>query len=361
MPITRLNHAVLYVRDVERSEAFYTDVLGFRVLNVMPAASGRLPPGPRLDQRPRPRPLRDRRPAPAPRRPAGATVGLYHLAWEVDTLAELERLSQRLAERRRPRRRQRPRHDEEPLRPGSGRDRVRDRLDRPRRPARRRGRRGPQADRPARPRRRAGPLRRRDQGRRRHLPPGVPARERRRTMPSTTDSPVLQTVPLGAQWPTIDPFLFCAHHDDDYPAGDDAWRPRCRSTTASSAWTSPATDGWSMYHGRTRAGLPAAPAPRLRDGHLRAHRASSTTPTRSAPPPASGGATCSGSPPARASCTPRCSRCSTRPAQPARAVPDLAEPAGRRQDGRPVLHDAVGRRHPVVRRSTTTVAPPRSP
>ena len=33
-------------------------------------------------------------------------------------------------------------------------------------------------------------------------------------------------------------------------------------------------------------------------------------------------------------------------AQPARAVPDLAEPAGRRQAGRPVLHDAVGRGHP---------------
>ena len=31
MPITRLNHAVLFVRDVERSVAFYRDVLGFRV------------------------------------------------------------------------------------------------------------------------------------------------------------------------------------------------------------------------------------------------------------------------------------------------------------------------------------------
>ena len=29
---------------------------------------------------------------------------------------------------------------------------------------------------------------------------------------------VLQTVPLGQQWPTVDPFLFCAHHDDAYPA-----------------------------------------------------------------------------------------------------------------------------------------------
>ena len=29
MPIQRLNHAVLYVRDAQRSAAFYGDVLGF--------------------------------------------------------------------------------------------------------------------------------------------------------------------------------------------------------------------------------------------------------------------------------------------------------------------------------------------
>ena len=38
-------------------------------------------------------------------------------------------------------------------------------------------------------------------------------------MSTETASPVLQTFPLGAQWPTIDPFLFVAHHHDDYPAG----------------------------------------------------------------------------------------------------------------------------------------------
>ena len=32
MAITRLNHAVLYVRDAERSAGFYSDVLGFRRL-----------------------------------------------------------------------------------------------------------------------------------------------------------------------------------------------------------------------------------------------------------------------------------------------------------------------------------------
>ena len=36
MGITRLNHAVLFVRDVERSVAFYTDVLGFRRIDMTP-------------------------------------------------------------------------------------------------------------------------------------------------------------------------------------------------------------------------------------------------------------------------------------------------------------------------------------
>ncbi|HET7718693.1 MAG TPA: VOC family protein, partial [Acidimicrobiales bacterium] len=32
MPVTRLNHAVLYVRDVERTREFYENVLGFKTL-----------------------------------------------------------------------------------------------------------------------------------------------------------------------------------------------------------------------------------------------------------------------------------------------------------------------------------------
>ena len=39
MPITRLNHAVLYVRDAERSVAFYGDVLGFKKVMEMPGAA----------------------------------------------------------------------------------------------------------------------------------------------------------------------------------------------------------------------------------------------------------------------------------------------------------------------------------
>ena len=36
MPIQRLNHAVLYVRDVGKSVAFYCDLLGFRPVMDVP-------------------------------------------------------------------------------------------------------------------------------------------------------------------------------------------------------------------------------------------------------------------------------------------------------------------------------------
>ena len=39
------------------------------------------------------------------------------------------------------------------------------------------------------------------------------------------NDPVLQTVPLGMHWPTMDPFLFCAHHNDAYPRGNDELGP----------------------------------------------------------------------------------------------------------------------------------------
>jgi catechol-2,3-dioxygenase len=96
MPIQRLNHAVLYVRDTERSLAFYRDVLGFTIVHHVPGRAvflqaagssndhdlGLFGIGTQA-------------------RGSGAgreTVGLYHLAWEVDTLTELRRLHDRLVE-----------------------------------------------------------------------------------------------------------------------------------------------------------------------------------------------------------------------------------------------------------------------
>jgi catechol-2,3-dioxygenase len=90
MPVQRLNHAVLYVRDVDRSAAFYRDVLGFRTVHEM---SGRAvflqAEGSTNDHD---LGLFAIGTGAGPSGAGRGTVGLYHLAWEVDTLAELARI-----------------------------------------------------------------------------------------------------------------------------------------------------------------------------------------------------------------------------------------------------------------------------
>jgi catechol 2,3-dioxygenase-like lactoylglutathione lyase family enzyme len=94
MPITRLNHAVLYVADLERSVRFYTEVLGFRRIPMTPdgfkGAAFLQAPGSINDHD---LGLFEIGPQAGPSAAGRATVGMYHLAWEVDTLAELERLA----------------------------------------------------------------------------------------------------------------------------------------------------------------------------------------------------------------------------------------------------------------------------
>jgi catechol-2,3-dioxygenase len=96
VPIHRLNHAVLYVRDVAASVAFYRDVLGFRVELDMPGQAAFL----RAEASSNDHDLGlFQIGGSAGASQAGrSTVGLYHLAWEVDTLSDLERLAGRLAE-----------------------------------------------------------------------------------------------------------------------------------------------------------------------------------------------------------------------------------------------------------------------
>jgi catechol-2,3-dioxygenase len=93
MSMRRLNHAVLYVRDARRSAAFYEEAFAFEVVAdygdgaavFMRAAGtenhhdlGLFSLGP---QAPPPQPGR---------------VGLYHLAWEVDTIHDLAEIRGRL-------------------------------------------------------------------------------------------------------------------------------------------------------------------------------------------------------------------------------------------------------------------------
>lgn len=91
MPIQRLNHAVLYVRDLERTKDFYVGVLGFRVVHEIPGRGAFFQAaGSTNDHDLGTFAIGSGAGASTAGR---STVGLYHLAWEVDTLAELERLA----------------------------------------------------------------------------------------------------------------------------------------------------------------------------------------------------------------------------------------------------------------------------
>lgn len=138
MSIFRLNHAVLYVRNVAESVAFYRDLLGFDYIEGGDAHRGAAflrAPGSTNDHDLGLFELG----AHAEDSGAGKTsVGLYHLAWEVDTLGDLDRLMRPPRSGRRAHRLVRPRHHEVVVRQGSQRDRVRGRLDHPARAANRR-------------------------------------------------------------------------------------------------------------------------------------------------------------------------------------------------------------------------------
>jgi catechol-2,3-dioxygenase len=97
MPVTRMNHAVLYVRDVATSVAFYENTLDFRVVMEIPGGRAAFlqAPGSNNDHD---LGLFGIGPEAGPSLAGRATVGLYHIAWEVDTLDELGRLQVRLAE-----------------------------------------------------------------------------------------------------------------------------------------------------------------------------------------------------------------------------------------------------------------------
>ena len=97
MGIFRLNHAVLYVRDVVANVRFYTEVLGFQRLDMTPpdstTAAFLRAPGSTNDHD---LGLFALGPAAGPSLAGRSTVGLYHLAWEVDTLDTLEETAEAL-------------------------------------------------------------------------------------------------------------------------------------------------------------------------------------------------------------------------------------------------------------------------
>jgi catechol 2,3-dioxygenase-like lactoylglutathione lyase family enzyme len=101
MPVQRLNHAVLYVRDVRRSVAFYADLLSFRTVFSLHADGDTVPEGAFLQAAESTNDhdlafLQIEDPE-SPQSP-GRRPGLAHLAWEVNTLAELKQIRDKLVQ-----------------------------------------------------------------------------------------------------------------------------------------------------------------------------------------------------------------------------------------------------------------------
>jgi catechol-2,3-dioxygenase len=97
MAINRLNHAVLYVRDADRTAQFFVDMLGFRRIDGMQVPGGAFlrAEGSTNDHDLGLFSVGEQ----AAASPAGrGAVGLYHLAWEVDTLSDLGDLAAKLTE-----------------------------------------------------------------------------------------------------------------------------------------------------------------------------------------------------------------------------------------------------------------------
>ena len=73
-------------------------------------------------------------------------------------------------------------------------------------------------------------------------------------------SNIIAIKPLGFPWETQDPFLFCAYHKDEYPAGNEklgADTSLLEGRNIGQDFT--LKDGWRMYHGDTIPGFPHHP------------------------------------------------------------------------------------------------------
>ncbi len=71
---------------------------------------------------------------------------------------------------------------------------------------------------------------------------------------------IIRIQKLGFPWQTQDPFLFCAHHRDLYPAGNGDLGPEAKSLQGRRIGEDfTLKEGWRMYHGQTIPGFPYHP------------------------------------------------------------------------------------------------------
>lgn len=70
---------------------------------------------------------------------------------------------------------------------------------------------------------------------------------------------VIKIKPLGFVWETADPFLFCVHHEDKFPKGNENLGPDCSLEGRNIGQDFIIKDGWRMYHGTSVPGFPGHP------------------------------------------------------------------------------------------------------
>jgi hypothetical protein len=72
-------------------------------------------------------------------------------------------------------------------------------------------------------------------------------------------NPIIRVEPLGQRWQTNDPFLFCVHHIDLYPSGNDKLGPAASLAGRDIGHDFEGKEGWRMYHGDVVPGFPQHP------------------------------------------------------------------------------------------------------
>ena len=70
---------------------------------------------------------------------------------------------------------------------------------------------------------------------------------------------IIDVTPLGSRWETQDPFLFCVHHVDHYPKGNERLGPAASLAGRNIGQDFEGIDGWRMYHGDMVPGFPQHP------------------------------------------------------------------------------------------------------
>lgn len=76
---------------------------------------------------------------------------------------------------------------------------------------------------------------------------------------NSSNNSILKISPLGFPWETMDPFIFCVHHRDEYPEGNAKMGPAASLAGRNIGQDFAIKDGWRMYHGQTMPGFPYHP------------------------------------------------------------------------------------------------------